>query len=208
MRLWLADPSTARQEAPDKHPRECARDATRSSLAVQRVRTEAWRAGDAAPPRPWVRGCGGSHCGTDLFMQTAPLPALLPSLLRPRGCAAGLLFDGGKKSVGRTGDFVNCSLERRLVRPRGCRKPAQLPDELHSRGADLLVGCGRGEIEQGSDVPARRTSSAMLATVSKTLLSCGGSSPFVSSGQHPSRVMVLSVIGVCRRMMVSGALAS
>jgi hypothetical protein len=40
------------------------------------------------------------------------------------------------------------------------------------------------------------------------LFSYGGSSLFVRIDQHPSRVMVLSAVDVCRRMMVSEALAS
>jgi len=42
----------------------------------------------------------------------------------------------------------------------------------------------------------------------RALFSGGGSSPFISFDQRPSRVMVLSAVGVCRRMMVSGTLAS
>jgi hypothetical protein len=111
-----------------------------------------------------------------------PKPLLCPRFcLRRFGLAVAwpaCRFHRGKKSVGCTGDFVNCLPERRLVGSRGSREPAQLPDELQSRGTNLLVRCGWDEIEQRSDVPAHWTFFCYAGNrVSMTLFSYGGSSP-------------------------------
>src|SRR5262245_43394553 len=45
-------------------------------------------------------------------------------------------------------------VERRLVGLRRLREAAQLAHELQRGGADLLVGGGRIEVEQGLDAPA------------------------------------------------------
>ena len=60
----------------------------------------------------------------------------------------------------------------RLVR-EGTRKSAQLSDELQSRGADLLVGCGWIEIVERSDVPAHWHIGPPLCGRSEKL-HCGG----------------------------------
>ena len=61
-----------------------------------------------------------------------------------------------QQAAGRRRDLVDRAVERRLVDLGGTRVAAQLAHELQRGGADLVVGRGRREIEQRTDVPAHR----------------------------------------------------
>lgn len=58
------------------------------------------------------------------------------------------------ESMGSRGHFVDRAVEHNLVRPRGTIRTAQLPDELQSRSADLVLCRRRLKIGQGFDVSA------------------------------------------------------
>src|SRR6185503_17796915 len=61
-----------------------------------------------------------------------------------------------QQAAGRSGDLVDRKIERRLVDLGGPRVSAELADKLQRGGANLVLGRGRREIEQRTDVPAHR----------------------------------------------------
>ncbi len=86
---------------------------------------------------------------------SAPWPWRPP----PRGCVGSALVT--RSSIRRratAGHLVDGAVERRLVGLRRRGEAAQLADELDRRGADLLVGRRRVEVEEGADVSAHGSS--------------------------------------------------
>src|SRR5574341_1516786 len=76
----------------------------------------------------------------------ARLPQLVLTISRRR-CRLERI----EETMRRVGDLLNRQIERRLVRPRRLRGPAQLADELERRGVNLLMRRRRIEIGKGPD---------------------------------------------------------
>src|SRR5262245_11470501 len=89
-------------------------------------------------------GSGEAHGGPGAGLRRLDLP-----VLRRRGGR-----EAGQQCLRGRGHGGDRTVERLLVRPRGLREPADLPDVLERGGVDLLLARRRLVVVEGADVAA------------------------------------------------------